>query len=135
MSYVLDTNALSEAMKATPSSRVMTWLAKHDDACFLSAVTVGEIERGIELLPESRRKRDLKTFFNAFLASGERVLAFDEPVARRWAKLSAATRRKGRTLPVLDSMIEATALHWDLTVVTRNTGDFAEAKTLDPWKA
>jgi predicted nucleic acid-binding protein len=63
-----------------------------------------------------------------------RILSFDVVVARRWALLTSASQRKGRTLPVLDSMIEATALRWDLTVVTRNHSDFIAAPTLNPWK-
>jgi toxin FitB len=60
-------------------------------------------------------------------------LSFDLEVARRWALLGAQWQHRGRPLPVLDSMIEATALHWGLTIVTRNTGDFVEVPTLNPW--
>ena len=68
------------------------------------------------------------------LSGEERTLSFDRVVARRWAVLTSASERRGRTLSVLDSMIEATALHWDLSVVTRNTSDFVEAPTLNPWQ-
>jgi toxin FitB len=72
--------------------------------------------------------------FQEFLNAGaERILPFDIEVARHWAVLRAKWQRHGKGLGVLDSMIEATAPHWDLTVVTRNTGDFVEAPTLNPW--
>ena len=134
MSYLLDTNAVSELMKPTPDATVLAWIERFENECFLSAITVGEIERGIALLPTGRKKSRLQESFQDFLeATEDRVLSFDVAVARRWAKLTGAAQRRGRTLPVLDSMIEATALHWDLTVITRNVGDFIEARTLDPW--
>lgn len=69
------------------------------------------------------------------MQAGEaRVLSFDLLVARRWAILTSSAQRKGRTLSVMDSMIEATALRWDLTLVTRNVSDFVEARTLNPWE-
>jgi predicted nucleic acid-binding protein len=72
--------------------------------------------------------------FKVFLkASTERILPFDVEVARRRATLRAKWQRLGKALPALHSMIEATALHWDLTVVTRNTGDFVEVPTLNPY--
>ncbi len=135
MSYLLDTNAVSEIMKPAPESSVLTWLEQHENECFLSAVTLGEIERGIALLPTGRKKTRLQETFQDFLrAVEERVLSFDVAVARRWATLTGMAQKKGRTLPVLDSMIEATALHWDLTVITRNVSDFSEATTFDPWR-
>ena len=135
MSYLLDTNTVSEVMKAKPNASVLSWLQRNEGGCFLSAVTVGEIERGIALLPAGHKKSALLEAFRDFLqAVDDRILSFDVVVARRWANLTGNSQRKGRTLPVLDSLIEATALHWDLTLVTRNLADFVEARTLDPWK-
>ena len=135
VSYLLDTNLVSEVMKPRPASSVVAWLGKNEGECFLSAVTVGEIERGIALLPNGRKRIRLQEAFREFLLeTEERILAFDLHVARRWAALTGRARRQGRTLPVLDSMIEATALHWDLTIATRNVSDFIEAATFDPWK-
>ncbi len=135
MSYLLDTNTVSELMKPAPETSVVAWLEQHEHECFLSTVTVGEIEKVIVLLPAGRRKNQLQEFFHIFLQATEaRILSFDLAVARRWAVLTGAAQRKGRTLSVLDSMIEATALHWDLALVTRNVSDFVEATTLNPWK-
>jgi len=135
VSYLLDTNAVSEVMKPAPEPSVLAWLEEHESEFFLSAITVGEIERGIALLPAGRKKSRLREAFQQFSQATEaRVLSFDAAVARRWAHLTGTAQRKGRTLSVLDSMIEATALHWDLTIITRNVSDFIEASTLDPWK-
>ncbi len=135
MSFLLDTNVVSEVMRLEPQPLVLEWLERHENECFLSAVTVGEIERGIQLLPAGRKKNRLQEAYTTFLNSTEdRVLSFDLIVARRWANLTGTARRKGRTLSMMDSMIEATALHWGLTLVTRNTTDFIETPTLNPWQ-
>lgn len=135
MSYLLDTNTVSELMKPSPAPAVVSWIEQHESECFWSAVTVGEIEKGIALLPTGRRRNILQEAFQVFMQAGEaRVLSFDLLVARRWAILTSSAQRKGRTLSVMDSMIEATALRWDLTLVTRNVSDFVEARTLNPWE-
>jgi toxin FitB len=134
VSFVLDTNVVSELMKPRPDPLVLAWAETNEEACFLSALSVGEIERGIGLLPIGRKKERLTAAFSAFLrAVGEQILSFDVAIARRWAALTVHWQRLGRRLSVLDSMIEATALHWNLTLVTRNTSDFVEARTLNPW--
>ena len=135
MSYLLDTNAVSEITKPAPEPSVLSWLEEHEHDCFISAISIGEIERGIALLPGGRKKSRLQELNRDFSQGMEgRVLSFDLAVARRWAHLTSTARRKGRTLSVLDSMIEATALHWNLSVVTRNVSDFVEAPTHNPWK-
>jgi predicted nucleic acid-binding protein len=132
--YLVDTNVLSEAMKSSPQPAVSAWLGEQRANCFLSVIVVAELEYGIELLSSGRKKAGLAKAFQTFVnVSAERILAFDMAVARRWAVLRAQWQRRGQPLPVLDSMIEATALHWGLTIVTRNTGDFVEAPTLNPW--
>jgi toxin FitB len=134
VSFLLDTNVVSELMKPRPEPLVLAWAEPHEEACFLSALTVGEIERGIGLLPSGRKKDRLTAAFSAYLRIvGEQILSFDVAIARRWAALTVHSQRQGRRLSVLDSMIEATALHWNLTLVTRNINDFVEARTLNPW--
>ena len=134
MNYLLDTNTVSELMKLAPQESVLNWAISNQETCFLSVITIGEIERGIELLAAGRKKQRLRIAFAELTeAMDDRTLAFDRAVAHQWANLTGSWHRKGRTLPVLDSMIEATAIRWNLTVVTRNTGDFVEATTLDPW--
>jgi predicted nucleic acid-binding protein len=134
VSYLLDTNTVSELMKPLPEASVLSWLEAHESECFLSAVTVGEVEKGIALLPAGRKKSQLQEFFRFFMrTTEERVLSFDVAVAQRWALLTSTAQRKGRTLSAFDSMIEATALHWDLTLITRNVSDFIEVPKINPW--
>ena len=118
----------------SPQESVLSWAISNQETCFLSVITIGEVERGIELLPVGRKKHRLKIAFAGLIeAIEDHILAFDRAVAHQWAILTGTWQRKGRTLPVLDSMIEATAVHWNMTIVTRNTHDFVEAATLDPW--
>jgi predicted nucleic acid-binding protein len=134
--FLLDTNVVSELMKGEPEGSVASWFKKFQPDCFLSAVTVAEIELGIELLPAGRRKQRLAEAFSCFFPEfNDRVLPFDLHVARRWAKLASELERLGRKTPVQDSMIEATAIEWNLAVATRNERDFVQAATLNPWTA
>lgn len=121
-------------MRTSPDPLILSWLKPNEDASFLSAITVGEIERGIGLLPAGRKRQRLQEAFAEFVVVlEERVLGFDFETARYWARLTVTSHRAGRKLPVLDSMIEATALRWNLTLVTRNTNDFFQVATLNPW--
>ena len=136
MSFLLDTNLVSEVMRTSPEPLILSWLKSNEDVSFLSSITVGEIERGIGLLPAGRKRQRLQEAFAEFVVVlEERVLGFDFETARYWAQLTVAAQRAGRKLPVLDSMIEATALRWNLTLVTRNTNDFFRVATLNPWSS
>ena len=136
MKYLLDTNVVSEVMRADGHAAVLEWVEENQDFSFISALTVAEIEKGVEQLPNGRRKQSLQEAFQQFLPIFEdRVLSFDLGVARVWAKLAAELRRQGRQTPMIDSMIEATAIQWDLTIATRDTPDFLQAATLNPWPA
>lgn len=134
MNYLLDTNLVSEVMKASPDQPVVDWIRRHDAQCFLSVITLAEIDRGILLLADGKRKVSLqKAAQNLVEALDSRILAFDQLTARRWAALTATAERQGRKLPVLDSMIEAIALEWQMTLVTRNTSDFFEVPVFNPF--
>jgi predicted nucleic acid-binding protein len=134
VSYLLDTNALSELRKRRPDPRVTGWFDTAPKAeLYLSCLTIGEIQRGIERL---RRKDEvqakaierwlvgLRRFYQ------DRIVDIDIEIAERWGRLSAAA-----TLPVIDGLLAATALTRDWTVVTRNVADFAPsgARVLNPW--
>jgi len=130
------TNVVSEAVRNSPNPAVAAWLREQRTNCFFSVIVIAELEYGIELLNAGRKKERLVKAFQGLLKVGtERILPFDVEVAGRWATLRAKWQHQGKALPALDSMLEATALHWDLTIVTRNTGDFVEAPTLNPWLA
>jgi predicted nucleic acid-binding protein len=99
-------------------------------------LTVGEIEKGITKMPASKRKTSLEEVLeNLILRFENRVLAINTAVMRRWGKLVGSLEKKGRVLPVIDSLLAATALEHDLVIVTRNKEDFAltGAQILDIW--
>ena len=135
MSYLLDTNALSELRKRRPDPRVTGWFATAPQAeLYLSCLTIGEIRRGIERL---RRQDEVQAkAIERWLAGlrhfhQDRIVPIDAEITERWGRLSAAA-----TLPVIDGLLAATALTRDWTVVTRNVADFAPsgARVLNPWE-
>lgn len=134
MKWLLDTNAVSELTKPSPFDGLLVWLDAHEAETAISTITIGEMTLGIEKLPESKRRRTLERALK-FLREdyAGRVLDFTEGAAIEWARLVAEARKRGRNLPVLDSQIEATAIHFGLTVVTRNETDFYYP-VFNPWK-
>jgi toxin FitB len=120
--YLLDTNIVSELRKPKPHGAVVAWLQSIDDAkLFVSAVTIGEIQAGIELTREQDAKKaaDIESWLE-LVAASYNVLAMDAAAFRRWARLM---HRKSDTL-YEDAMIVATAQAHGLTVATRNTADY-----------
>lgn len=136
MGYLLDTDVLSESSNPQPDERVMDWLDAHEHETALSTISLGEIVKGIELLPSGRRKNEIAAWFERLEKWGEnRLLPPTAQVMREWGHLCARHQRKGRRLPVLDGLIAATALTHDLTLVTRNTSDYPpEVSLINPWK-
>ena len=100
---------------------------------------MGEIRRGLAGLAPSKRKTHLETWLEVELQArfSGRILAIDAPVADRWGALAAQAKSRGTPLPIIDGLLAATALHYNLTVVTRNASDFtnAQVQVLNPWKA
>ena len=134
MSYLLDTNTVSELTKTNPSPSVVQWVRLNHGDCFLSSVTVGEIAKGIELLPEGKKRRRLASGARFLLEDyRDRILAYDELAAVEWGRLYAAAKKQNRLLPLEDSLIEAIAISHQLTVVTQNGRDFFRVHTLNPW--
>ena len=134
MKYLLDTNTLSELSKADPFPPLLEWLESYESETAISAISIGEMALGIEQMPEGKRRRLFERTFG-FLREdyAGKILDFTEGVAVEWARLVAAAQRQGRVLSVIDSQIEATAVHFGLTVVTRNERDFYYP-VLNPWK-
>ena len=137
--YVLDTNVLSELMKPQPDHRVVAWVdARDNESLFLSAITIGELMRGVAKLPSGARRTATEAIINdALIPQFEsRILPVTHQVMVTWATLTITCERAGRTLPAIDSMIAATALHHRLTLVTRNTRDFdaTSIPLLNPWE-
>ena len=138
MSFLLDTNVVSEWVKPRPEPCVVAWLAEVDeDRVFISVVTVGELQHGIERLPASRRRQRLDEWLRNELPQRfeGRVLPIDGAVADAWGTIVAQRERTGRPISTIDAFMAATAQVHDLTLVTRNASDFRSSmKTVfDPW--
>lgn len=136
MKYLLDTNVVCEATARNPEATVLAWIQTHADECFLSSVTLGEISKGLHRLPEGKRKRGLVQWADGLESDfAEQILGLDTITLKSWGKLYAKHEAKGFNMDVMDSLIAATALVHQLTVVTRNTADFpADVKTINPWR-
>jgi predicted nucleic acid-binding protein len=134
MTFLVDANVLSEPTKRRPNSRVVAWLAANEADIVVDAVILGEMALGLRLLPAGRKRAQFDRWFEAVVERIE-CLAWDAAVSRRWAELVSKLRAKGLTLPVLDSMIAATALTHGLTLATHNVRDFREtgAAVFDPF--
>jgi len=138
MSYLLDTCVVSEFAATQPSEKVVSWLEKLDpETVYLSVVTLGEIQKGIEKLPASKRKESLRSWLkdDLLVRFHDRVLPLEVGEMMTWGTLISRVEAKGLPMPLIDSLIAATALHHDLVVVTRDEDDFAPsgAKLLNPW--
>jgi len=135
MGWLLDTDVLSESSNPQPRERVMAWLDAHEHDVYLSTISLGEIVKGIELMAAGKRRKEIEAWFARLERwAGSRLLAPDEAVMREWGRLCAVHERKGRRLPVLDSLIAATAIAHGHTLVTRNVGDYPEdVPLLNPW--
>lgn len=132
--FLVDANVLSETTRSEPDSRVLEWLARHEREIAVDPVILGEIRFGILLLPKGKRRVRLERWFQDGV---ERIhcLAWEAATGLRWAGLLAELRASGRSMPIKDSLIAATALVHDLPVVTRNRRDFEKAgvEIIDPF--
>lgn len=137
MSYLIDTNIISNVTKPAPSTSLVAWIAEQtDEDLFISSLTIAEVHRGALEAPVGR-KRDALT---AWLSGPEgpsalfagRVLPFDEKAGLVWARLMAEGRARGRPRNALDMIIAAIAEANDCIVVTDNERDFADVECINP---
>lgn len=138
--FLLDTNCISELVRVKPDPLVLQWMEAADETLlYLSVLTLGEIRKGVAGLPQSKRRTHLETWLELELRSrfSGRILGIDAPVADRWGLLAAEAKHKGRPLSAIDGLLAASALHHNLTIVSRNISDFAgtQVPVLNPWKA
>ena len=138
--FLLDTNCISELVSKKSEPRVLDWFEATDEGLlYLSVLTLGEIRKGIALLAQGKRRTRLETWLEVELKArfAGRVLSVDSTVADRWGLLAAEAKRKGTPLAVIDGLLAATALQFNLTIVSRNDGDFksTQVAVLNPWKA
>jgi toxin FitB len=135
---LLDTCVLSELRRPDGHPAVKSAVAEIDDAdLFLSVVSVGEIAKGVALLPAGRKKKALASWLNGLDTQfADRILMIDVETARIWGELTARAEKSGKTVPAVDGLIAATAIRRGLHVMTLNTRHFeaSGALVLDPWR-
>ena len=138
MSYLVDTNVLSELRRRQPDANVATWFAQRPaGTLYLSVLTLGEIRKGVEAMADASRRLALLDWLEVELPAffTGRILGIDAAVADRWGRMVA---QAGRPLPALDSLLAATAVQHDLIFVTRNVRDvqgLPGVTVLNPWDA
>ncbi len=138
MRYLLDTCVISELVAARPSAKVVEWLDRLDpENVYLSAITIGEIRKGIEKLAGSRRKDTLRTWLDEELLVRfkDHIAIIDVDVMLEWGRLAARLEGEGHPMPATDSLVAAIALAGDFVIATRNQADFEHAgvKLVNPW--
>ena len=128
MSYLIDTCIISEFVKRKPNDSVRNWFNQQQESyTFISVISLAEIKKGIYKIKPSQPERALKLqswLDRLELNFSQRILPINDDVLEQWAQLSASMERQGNTLAVMDSLIAATAYHYDLTIATRNVNDF-----------
>ncbi len=140
MTYLLDTNVVSESIKPRPADRVVTWLAaQHSASIYLSVLTLGEIQQGIVRSPNPRRVERLTRWLEDELQPQfqGRLLPIEVQVMKIWGQITGQALRHGRPVSYVDSLLAATAITHGLTLVTRNSKDVEglPVQTLNPWDA
>lgn len=139
MNTLLDTNVISEVVARQPDPRVLHWIDQLDpDTVYLSVITIGELRKGIEKLPDTPRKEALRDWLHNDLLvrfSG-RILAIDVAVMLTWGALVARLERDGKPIAAMDSLIAALALHHQCALATRNEAHFRETGVtmVNPWR-
>jgi predicted nucleic acid-binding protein len=133
---LLDTCVVSEPVRARPDPNVLRWLSAHRGQLYLSALTLGELWKGLARLDAGPRRERLSVWIEQLGAQhADRTLPIDARVAARWGELCATAERKGTPLGVIDGLLAATASTHGLSVATRNVADFAPAgvPVVNPW--
>lgn len=138
MNYLLDTCLISELAKLKPNEKVIDWvLSENETGFYVSVLTFGELHKGIEKLPVSKKKEELRIWVEDELKNRfqNRIIGVDMSVSILWCKIQCLAERKGKPMPAIDSLIAATGIAYDLTIVTRNVTDMEQSgvKLLNPW--
>jgi toxin FitB len=139
VNYILDTNVISELVAAQPSPNVTRWIEEVDpNQVYLSVIAIGELKKGIEKLPDSRRKKLLDQWLSADLLVRfqDRILLIDQETMLLWGAMSARLETAGRPISAMDGLLAATALQYQYALVTRNTTHFIDTgiQLHNPWE-
>jgi predicted nucleic acid-binding protein len=138
LKYLLDTCLISELIKPSPDKNVTHWIkSEYSESLFISVITVGEIRKGLSIIPSSGKKEKLSNWLNTLLEEySERILTIDLTVAENWGEILGKAQKSGKIMPSIDSLIAAIAYTNNMTLVTRNENDFqgANVPILNPWK-
>ncbi len=140
MRYLLDTCLVSELVKKEPNPAVVSWLDEQDEQnLFLSVLNLGELQKAVSKLPDGTKKEALQAWVLLDLVErfSGRILALDMKTALSWGKIQGEAEQAGEKLPLMDSLIAATAMAHGLVVVTRNVRDIerCRARVYNPWAA
>ncbi len=136
MDYLVDTNVFCEKVKKAPSPKVVQWLVDHESQIYVSTVTIAEIRRGIEKLPDGKRKTEFGNWLHDFSHQMKgSILSFNRSVAHVWGQMQGRLDKQGILVPQFDGIIAATAIRYNLQLVTRNEKDFqfTAAKVINPF--
>ncbi len=138
MKYLIDTCVIGEVIKSKPNFKVLSWLkSQKENHLYISVLTLGEISKGIEKVKNKKRKKELHLWLTDDLQErfSGRILPVNEQVAMTWGQIQGKAELRGKSMPAIDGLIAATALVFNMTVVTRNTSDMEESGVvlLDPW--
>jgi toxin FitB len=138
MNYLLDTCLISELAKSEPNKTVLDWvLSENETSFYVSVLTFGELHKGIEKLPESSKKEELRIWVENDLSKRfhNRIIGIDIRISITWGKILSIAEKKGKPMPAIDSLIAATGIVHGLTVVTRNEADMEQSKVklFNPW--
>ena len=139
MNYLLDTCVISELVAKQPNPQIIAWIDGIEEArLHLSVITLGEIQKGIEKLPDSERKTRLETWLNEELLRrfANRIVLIDTDVMLKWGKLIGTFEKVGKPISAIDSLIAVIALHNNFILVTRNEAGFENAgiSIFNPWQ-
>jgi len=137
--YLLDTYVISEIAKIKPNQKVIHWISScQEDFLYLSSLTLGEIQKRISKLAESKRRGILQAWIDNELKErfSGRILDVNTDVAKTWRKIQAIAEKQRKMIPAIDSLIAATGIYYKLTVVTRNVTDIkmSGVSLFNPWE-
>ncbi len=139
MNYLLDTCVISEVIKREPNKKVISWLQAQDEASlFLSILTFGEIQKGIQKDPDPARKKKLKIWLEEDLRKrfDKRIIPIDLKVVTNWGSIQGAAELIGKPMATMDGLIAVSGLTYNCIVTTRNISDMEQstAELFNPWE-